>query len=156
MKEERLFTTQDVAASRAEVFAFFCDPANLQALTPPWLGFRILTPEPLPVGEGAIYDYRIRVRGLPLRWRTLIETWEPGHRFVDRQLEGPYALWHHTHTFADLPSGGTRLTDSVRYRVGFGPLGRLLSPLVRKDVQRIFAFRREIIAARFGGTGRED
>jgi ligand-binding SRPBCC domain-containing protein len=139
-----------VPTPRAEIFAFFSNPANLQALTPPWLGFRILTPEPLPVGEGTLYDYRIVVRGLPLRWRTLIETWEPGRRFVDRQIQGPYALWHHTHAFSDLPGGGTRITDRIRYRLGFGLLGRLLMPLVRQDIARIFAYRREVIAGRFG------
>jgi ligand-binding SRPBCC domain-containing protein len=153
MKEELFSTHQDVPASRTEVFAFFGNPANLQAITPPWLGFRILTPEPLPVGEGAVYDYRILLRGLPMRWRTLIETWEPGHRFVDRQVQGPYALWLHTHTFSDLPGGGTRITDRIRYRLGFGPLGRLMLPLVRKDLERIFACRREAIAHRFGTCG---
>jgi ligand-binding SRPBCC domain-containing protein len=150
MKEELLVATQDVPASRAEVFVFFSNPANLEVLTPPWLGFRILSPEPLPVEEGAVYDYRILLRGLPLRWRTLIEAWEPRHRFVDRQIQGPYALWHHTHTFADLPGGGTRLTDCVRYRLGFSLLGRMLLPLARKEVERIFAYRQNVIASRFG------
>lgn len=150
MKEEILIASQDVAASREEVFAFFSNPANLERLTPTWLGFRILTPEPLPQGEGAMFEYRIRVHGLPLRWRTLIEAWEPGKKFVDRQIQGPYALWHHTHTFEDLPKGGTRLGDRVRYRVGFGMIGRLLAPLIRRDVARIFAYRKRAIAALFG------
>lgn len=152
MKEELFTATQEVPASREAVFAFFSDPSNLQTLTPPWLAFEILTPAPLPVGEGAVYDYRIRLRGLALRWRTLIEVWEPGRRFVDRQILGPYALWHHTHGFEDLPGGGTRLTDRVRWRVGFGLLGRLVAPLVRRDIARIFAYRRQVIAARMGGT----
>lgn len=150
MKEELFAAVQEVPAPREAVFAFFSDPSNLQALTPPWLAFEILTPAPLPVGEGAVYDYRIRVRGLPLRWRTLIETWEPGRRFVDRQIQGPYALWHHTHGFEDLPGGGTRLTDRVRWRLGFGFLGRLAAPLVRRDIERIFAHRRQVMAQRFG------
>ncbi|OQA30208.1 MAG: Polyketide cyclase / dehydrase and lipid transport [Acidobacteria bacterium ADurb.Bin340] len=150
MKEERFVATQDVPASREAVFAFFSDPSNLQALTPPWLAFEILTPAPLPVGEGAVYDYRIRFRGLSLRWRTLIEVWEPGRRFVDRQIQGPYALWHHTHRFEDLPDGGTRHTDQVRWRVGFGPLGRLMAPLVKRDIERIFTYRREVIGKRMG------
>lgn len=150
MKEACFTATQEVRAPLEEVFAFFRDPANLQALTPPWLGFRILTPEPLPVGEGALYDYRISLHGLPLRWRTRIEAWEPPHRFVDIQLQGPYALWHHTHTFEALPGGGTRLGDRIRYRIGFGPFGTLAAPWVRRDIERIFAFRREVIATRFG------
>jgi len=150
MREEVFLATQDFAAPRAEVFAFFSDPANLEALTPPWLRFEVLTPKPLPRGEGALFDYRIRVRGLPISWRTLIETFIPGERFVDRQIAGPYALWHHTHRFEDLPDGGTRMTDQVRYRVGWGPIGHLVTALwVRRDVTTIFAYRKQVLAERF-------
>ena len=155
MREELLVSVQDVPVPRSEVFPFFEDPSNLEALTPPWLSFRILTPAPLPRGEGAVYEYRLTVRGLPLRWRTLIEPFEPGRRFVDRQIAGPYALWHHTHRFEDLPGGGTRLVDQVRYRVGWGLLGRIAHALwVRRDLERVFAYRREAIAARFGAAER--
>ena len=151
MREELFLAVQDLPAPRDQVFAFFSDPANLEALTPPWLAFEVLTPAPLPRGEGAVFDYRIRVRGLPIRWRTLIESFVPGERFVDRQIAGPYALWHHTHRFEDRPGGGTRMTDLVRYRLGWGPLGRLVALLwVRRDVERIFAYRRKILAERFG------
>jgi hypothetical protein len=154
VREELLVSVQDVPAPRSAVFPFFEDPSNLEALTPPWLRFRILTPAPLPRGEGAVFDYRLEVRGLPLRWRTLIEAFEPGRRFVDRQIAGPYALWHHTHRFEDLPDGGTRLVDLVRYRVGWGLLGRLAHRLwVRRDLERVFAYRRQAIAERFGGLG---
>ncbi|BDU75811.1 SRPBCC family protein [Mesoterricola sediminis] len=151
MREEIFISRQDIARPRAEVFAFFSDPANLERLTPPWLRFRVLTPGPLPRGEGAVFDYRLSVRGLPLRWRTLIETWEEGSRFVDRQLVGPYALWHHTHRFQDLPGGGTRIEDQVRYKIGWGLLGRIVTALwVRRDIDRIFAYRREAIARILG------
>lgn len=150
MREETLQTHQDVPRPRPEVFAFFSDPANLQRLTPPWLSFRILTPGPLPRGEGALFEYRLRVRGLALRWRTLIEEWKEGERFVDRQVLGPYALWHHTHLFEELPGGGTRIIDRVRYRAPFGILGRLVTALIiRRDVERIFAYRQTVIAALF-------
>jgi hypothetical protein len=155
MREELLVSVQDVPLPRSEVFPFFEDPSNLEALTPPWLSFRILTPAPLPRGEGAVYEYQLKVRGLPLRWRTLIEAFEPGRRFVDRQIAGPYALWHHTHRFEDLPGGGTRLVDRVRYRVGWGLLGRIAHALwIRRDLERVFAYRREAIAARFGALDR--
>lgn len=150
MREELFQGTQEVPLPRDQVFAFFSDPSNLQHLTPPWLDFHICTPQPLPVGEGAVYDYRLKIRGLPIRWRTLIEAWEPDRRFVDRQIQGPYALWHHTHLFEDLPGGGTRLVDRVRWRLGFGLLGRMAAPLVRRDIARIFAYRRQVIAARMG------
>lgn len=154
MREEAFIAVQDLPAPRSEVFPFFADPANLEVLTPPWLRFEVLTPRPLPRGEGALFDYRIRVRGLALRWRTLIETFVPGEKFVDRQLAGPYALWHHTHRFEDLPDGGTRMTDLVRYRVGWGPFGRLATALwIRRDIEKIFHYRQEVLAQRFGKQG---
>ena len=150
MREEVFIAVQDLPTPRGEVFAFFSNPANLEALTPPWLRFEVLTARPLPQGEGALFDYRIRVRGLSIRWRTLIETFIPGERFVDRQIAGPYALWHHTHRFEDLPGGGTRMTDTVRYRVGWGLPGRIVTALwVRRDVARIFEYRRHVLAERF-------
>lgn len=150
MREEVFIAVQDLPSPRSEVFRFFSDPANLEALTPPWLNFEVLTPKPLPQGEGALFDYRIKVRGLALRWRTLIEIFVPGEKFVDRQISGPYALWHHTHRFEDLPDGGTRMTDQVRYRVGWGIVGRIVTALwVRRDVQRIFEYRKQVLAERF-------
>ncbi len=151
MREEIFIAQQDVPRSRSEVFAFFSNPANLECLTPPWLHFHILTPEPLPRGEGALFEYRLRVRGLPLRWRTLIEEWREGERFVDRQVRGPYALWHHTHLFEILPDGGTRITDRVRYRAPFGLFGRLATLLyLQRDIGRVFEFRRKVIEELFG------
>ncbi|MDE3033532.1 MAG: SRPBCC family protein, partial [Acidobacteriota bacterium] len=136
---------------RLEIFSFFADPSNLQRLTPPWLHFEVVTPEPLPRGENAVFEYRLRVRGLSIRWRTLIEAFEDGSRFVDRQIVGPYDLWHHTHLFEDLPGGGTRITDRVRYRVGWGLLGLLITALwVRKDVERVFAYRKRVLEELFG------
>ncbi len=155
MREELILSIQDLPAPRAEVFAFFSDPSNLERLTPPWLNFRIVTPSPLPRGEGALFEYRLKVRGLPIFWRTLIEHWDEGHGFVDRQLVGPYALWHHTHRFEDLPGGGTRIIDRVRYRVGFGIFGRLATwLLVRRDIQRIFDYRKAVIAELFSTRAR--
>ena len=150
MKEEVFIALQDLPVPRSEVFPFFADPANLEALTPPWLRFEVLTPKPLPRGEGALFDYRIRVRGLSIRWRTLIETFVPGEKFVDRQIAGPYALWHHTHRFEDLADGGTRMTDTVRYRLGWGFIGRVVTALwVRRDIARIFEYRKQVLDTRF-------
>jgi hypothetical protein len=123
-----------------EVFPFFADAGNLERLTPPWLRFRILTPRPIEMRPGALVDYRLRVHGLPLGWRTRIEAWEPPHRFVDVQLRGPYRLWHHTHTF-EARDGGTLCRDLVRYAVPGGALVDRL--LVRRDIERIFAYRRD-------------
>jgi ligand-binding SRPBCC domain-containing protein len=132
----------------AEVFAFFADAGNLQALTPPWLHFRILTRLPIELRPGALIDYQIRLYGLPLRWRSEITAWEPPHRFVDEQLRGPYRLWHHEHTFR-AEGGGTRVTDHVRYAVPGGALVDRL--LVRRQLEGIFRYRHERIAALLGG-----
>jgi ligand-binding SRPBCC domain-containing protein len=141
-REQRLPGTPD------EVFAFFADAHNLETLTPPLLHFRVVTPEPIAMGAGTLIRYRLRVRGMPVSWLTEIREWDPPHGFVDEQLTGPYALWHHTHTFEPLADGGTLMRDVVRYRIGFGPLGAIANRLlVRRDVEAIFDFRAERIPA---------
>lgn len=124
-----------------DVFDFFAAARNLEALTPPWLRFEVVTPEPIEMRAGALIDYRLRLHGVPLRWRTRIEDWQPGRRFVDVQLQGPYRLWHHTHEFRPHPEG-TIVRDRVRYRLPLGPLGALGQVLlVRWDLRRVFAYR---------------
>lgn len=147
-----LEATQTLPRPRAEVFPFFADARNLEALTPPSLSFQILTPTPIAMVAGTQIDYRLKLHGFPLRWRSEIRAWEPPHRFVDFQLRGPYQLWHHEHLFetVELATGeGTRVIDRVRYRL-LG--GFLLEPLfVRPDLRRIFGFRQRELARRFGG-----
>ena len=127
----------------AEVFQFFADAHNLEAITPPLLRFRVVTPAPIAMGRGTLIRYRLRVHGVPVSWLTEIEEWDPPHRFVDAQLTGPYALWHHTHSFE--PDGDeTIMRDVVRYRIGFGILGTLADALVvRRDLAAIFDHRAE-------------
>lgn len=145
---------QRVPAPLAEVFPFFATPENLTAITPPGLGFEILTPSPIAMKDGAVIDYVVKLGGLPLRWRTLITCYEPPHKFVDEQILGPYSFWHHTHTFHESPEGGTELGDVVRYALPLGPLGELAHRLaVRRQVAGIFAFREQVIAAQFGENG---
>jgi ligand-binding SRPBCC domain-containing protein len=128
-----------------EVFAFFADAANLQAITPQWLNFEILTPLPMEMNTGALIEYRIRLLGIPMRWKTLIESWQPKSHFVDVQRRGPYALWHHTHTFQETDRG-VLMTDRVRYRLPFGPFGRLARKLfVARWLDQIFEYRRKRI-----------
>lgn len=137
---------------RAEVFAFFADATNLARITPPFLGFQILTPTPIAMGPGTLIDYRIRLHGVPMVWRTRIDVYEPGVRFVDRQLRGPYRLWVHTHDFSDVP-GGTAMKDRVEYQLPFGPLGAVSHALfVRRTLTQIFDYRREVIANTFGDS----
>jgi ligand-binding SRPBCC domain-containing protein len=133
------------------VFGFFADASNLEAITPPWLQFRVVTPGPVPMGPGTMIEYRLRLHRIPIRWVTRIEVWEPGTRFVDVQVRGPYRVWNHTHSF-EPHGGGTLVRDTVRYDLPLGPFGRLAhGAFVRRDLERIFDFRREEVARRVGG-----
>ena len=129
-----------------KIFPFFADAANLDALTPPWLHFHIITPPPIVLKAGALIDYRLRVHGLPLRWRTRINVWQPPHHFVDEQICGPYRQWIHEHTF-EARDGGTLACDIVRYAVPFDFLAHRW--FVRPDIERIFKFRMEALRNRF-------
>lgn len=132
-----------------KLFPFFADAAGLEALTPPWLNFKILTPLPIIMRPGALIDYRLRVHGLPLRWRTRINVWEPPNRFVDEQLRGPYRQWIHEHTFQPR-DGGTLVCDLVRYAVPFDFL--IHEFFVRRDIGKIFDFRKNELSRRFAST----
>jgi ligand-binding SRPBCC domain-containing protein len=144
-KPHRLTRTQLVNRPLHEVFAFFADAANLEALTPSFLRFRILTPMPLEMRAGAQLDYQLSLFGVPVRWRTRITDWQPGKRFVDEQESGPYALWRHTHEF-EAQGSSTLMRDVVDYAEPLGPLGSLAHVLfVRRTVGRIFDFRRGAI-----------
>lgn len=149
MKPWVLETQTTVAAPLPRVFAFFAQPENLQALTPPWLHFRILTPTPIEMKPGALIDYRIRLHGVPLHWRTRITCYEPGSRFIDEQIQGPYRLWRHEHTFTattlPAPDGSPCAATICRDRVEYIPLGWHLveSWFVRPQLDRIFAYRQQ-------------
>lgn len=133
-----------------EVFPFFADARNLEKLTPDFLKFQVLDVTPEELGEGTIINYKLTLRGIPLRWQSVIEQWSPGHAFVDRQTRGPYQTWHHTHEF-EAARGGTILRDRVRYAVPMGTLGELVAGgFVRRDVERIFEFRHAKIEQMFG------
>jgi len=132
---------------RTEVFAFFADAFNLQDITPSFLDFRIETPPPIQMEAGTLIDYRLKIRKIPVRWRTRIARWEPPALFVDEQLSGPYRLWVHEHRFEE-EGTGTRVLDHVRYAVPGGALVHRL--LVRREVEAIFAHRSEALGRRFG------
>jgi ligand-binding SRPBCC domain-containing protein len=131
------------------VFGFFAQAENLETITPPWLQFRVLTPKPIEMRAGAMITYKLRVRGMPLRWLTEIVEWNPPYRFIDVQKKGPYRVWRHTHTFSE-HNGGTKIVDRVEYKLPFGPLGRLVHALqVRRDVETIFDYREQRIKQLF-------
>ena len=144
-----LIREQTLPGEPGEVFGFFADAGNLEAITPPWLRFAIVTPRPIPMGPGTLIEYRLTLHRLPISWLTQIAVWEPGVRFVDVQLHGPYRLWHHTHEFAPDGRGGTVMRDTVRYALPFGPLGEVARrAVVARDLERIFDFRRAEVARR--------
>lgn len=145
MNVHTLTREQHLGRPPEEVFPFFADARNLEAITPPVLRFRVVTPGSIEMAAGTLIQYRLRVRGLTVDWLTRIESWKPGVSFVDTQLAGPYRLWHHTHTF-EQRSGGTLMRDVVRYALPLWPLGELAGPLVRRELTAIFDFRRETVA----------
>jgi ligand-binding SRPBCC domain-containing protein len=150
VSEQVLERVQLIASERSAVFAFFADARNLEALTPPWLKFGLLTEGPMEMGVGALIGYRMRLHAIPVRWLTRIEEWQPETSFVDRQLRGPYKLWHHTHTFEDHEEG-TLMRDRVRYVLPFGPFGEIARiAFVHRDLRMIFDYRRDAVARLIG------
>jgi ligand-binding SRPBCC domain-containing protein len=151
VKGRTLERDQVLPAAPDQVFEFFADAHNLEAITPPWLNFRVVTAGPIEMGPGTLIEYRLRLHRFRINWVTRIESWLPGRGFEDCQVRGPYRLWHHTHSFEPC-GGGTRVRDVVRYALPLGPLGWLAhTALVRRDLERIFDFRRDAVAAVFRG-----
>jgi ligand-binding SRPBCC domain-containing protein len=151
MRVYRLERAQRLPAPPEDVFPYFADALNLERITPPWLGFRVISPGPLSMGAGTSIEYHLRLHRLPVRWRTEIVLWDPPSRFVDVQRSGPYRLWHHTHSFEPL-DGGTVMRDVVRYALPLGRLGALAhAGFVRRDLERIFDFRKEQVARLVAG-----
>jgi ligand-binding SRPBCC domain-containing protein len=133
-----------------EVFAFFADIRNLELLTPEFLRFRNLTPAPTEIRPGSLIDHQLSLFGIPMKWTSEIETFEPGVRFADRQIQGPYRYWHHLHEFRAVAEG-TEVRDRVHYELPLGVLGGIAHVLfVRRMLWRIFDYRQECLAKRFG------
>ena len=128
-----------------ETFEFFERPENLSRITPPWLRFRVLTPDPIHMRRGLTIDYHVRVLGMTTHWRSRISEYDPPFSFRDEQVIGPYRLWDHRHRFWR-ENGGTVVEDFVVYGPPLGPIGALLDRLVvRRQLGDIFDFRgREI------------
>ena len=138
-----------IPGSLDDVFAFFNRPENLDKVTPAFLGFTILTPSPLKLHNGAVFDYQVRLMGLPMRWTSVITNYEPPHQFVDIQLKGPYAFWHHKHSF-EPKEDGVDVIDEVHYEVGYSLLGGVLHSLVIKhQLNMIFSHREKVMRTLF-------
>jgi ligand-binding SRPBCC domain-containing protein len=153
-KRFRLERVQWIPAPRARVFAFFSHAQNLELLTPDFLKFRIITPLPIEMRSGALIEYRIGLGGIPMKWVTRIEEWQPEERFVDTQLRGPYRYWHHLHEFREV-EGGTEMRDRVDYELPFGPLGAVAHALaVARTLKKIFDYRFAAVERAFPGSAR--
>ena len=146
MRTFRFTTQQTIESPVAEVFAFFSDAHNLAELTPPWLQFEVLTPPPIAMQVGTLIDYRLKLRGIPLRWQSEITAWVPPQSFMDEQRRGPYRLWRHTHTFEET-GDSTIVGDEVEYAVWGSSIVNTL--FVRRDIEKIFAYRAEKLAELF-------
>ena len=150
MAVNHLHREQLVARPLDEVAEFFSNAGNLALLTPASMRFQLITPQPVEMRDGALIEYRLRVHGVPIRWVSRIENWRDGAGFDDRQLRGPYKHWRHRHSF-EAVDGGTRVTDDVEYELPLGPLGALAGGLmVRRDLGRIFDFRRDTVRRLLG------
>jgi hypothetical protein len=141
MKPTLLTYTTKLNRPLNEVFDFFSKAENLNKLTPPHVHFKILTPLPIPMLPGQLIRYRIKLFGIPFFWKTEITEWNPPYKFVDKQLGGPYTMWHHQHIFEEI-EGATVMTDIITYR----SKGWILAPFlhwlfVDRNVKEIFAYR---------------
>lgn len=147
--EELMYCEQYVPVEKSQVFPFFADAYNLEAITPPQLNFHIKKMSTQAIQKGTLIDYRLKIHGFPARWRTLISDWRENELFVDEQLSGPYQLWHHTHEFKSFGQG-TLLIDQVRYRLPMGFIGFFFANyFVRNDVKKIFQYRKDVIAKKW-------
>ncbi len=145
MAEHILERTQIIDAPRERVFEFFADAGNLERITPPELNFHIITPQPFEIFKGANIDYRLKLHGIPINWKTEITGWNPPFDFVDSALKSPYKQWIHLHTFETGENGETIMNDVVRYRLKFEPLGDLAHWYVKRELNYIFDYRYRVI-----------
>ncbi len=150
MAEHILEREQIIERPVREVFDFFADAVNLERITPPELNFHITTPQPIDIKKGALIDYELKLRGIPINWKTEITEWNPPHSFVDTALKSPYKQWIHLHTFEEGKAGETIMRDRVLYRLPLEPLGDLAHFYVKKELKYIFDYRYKIVEEIFG------
>ena len=146
MAEHILTRTLELDLPIEETFEFFANAGNLERITPPELNFRIITPQPIEVRKGTLIDYNLKLRGIPLTWKTLISEWDPPFSFTDEALKSPYRQWIHRHTFEKVAEGRTMIRDEVRYRLPLEPLGDLAHWYVKGELDYIFDFRQEAVS----------
>lgn len=146
MAEHIFATSQEIDLPRDEVFEFFSNAENLEKITPPDLGFHILTDLPIVIRQGTLIDYDLKLHGFPIKWRTEITEWDPPNEFVDTQLRGPYKQWIHRHRFTELSPTRTLMEDEVRYRLPLEPLGDIANFIIEGQIKGIFEYRQKVVA----------
>ncbi len=153
MKTYKLNTTQKLPISIDEAWDFFSSPLNLKEITPKEMGFDITSAHNPneKAYAGQIITYLLTpLLGIPIKWMTEITHVKDNDYFVDEQRFGPYALWHHTHKFKEIP-GGIEMFDTVHYALPYGVIGQLLHAiLVKKKLEKIFEYRFEVLKNKFG------
>jgi ligand-binding SRPBCC domain-containing protein len=143
----RFTTSQFLPVDISKAWTFFSSPNNLPLITPPELDFKILTQlDKEEISEGLLIDYTVTpLFGIPLRWQTRIDKIQKQNYFLDLQIKGPYKLWEHKHFFTEYRNG-VLMKDEVNYQLPFGFFGRIMHALlVRKKIENIFAYRRQIL-----------
>lgn len=153
MAEHILIRSLTLDLPRKEVFDFFSDAGNLERITPPELNFQITTPTPVEIKQGTLIDYKLKLRGLPIRWQSEISVWNPPHSFTDKAIKAPYRQWIHRHTFTELDENKTLIEDEVRYRLPFAPFGDLVRWFVRRELGYIFDYRQKAVVEILGDGG---
>lgn len=152
MAEHILKREMTVELPRAEVFEFFSNAANLERITPAELNFQITSPQPIEMREGALIEYRLKLNGFPMNWKTLISKWDPPNEFIDEQLKGPYKQWIHRHTFTEVDANTTLIEDEVKYRLPLEPFSDLAHFVVVWQLDSIFHHRQRVVAEHFAGS----
>ncbi|HSK72211.1 MAG TPA: SRPBCC family protein [Pyrinomonadaceae bacterium] len=145
MAEHILTRSLTLGLPLEKVFKFFSDAINLERITPPELNFHIITPQPIEIEQGTLIDYKLKIRGLSVKWRTRITVWNPPFEFVDEQIRGPYKQWIHRHTFTEIEKNKTLIEDEVKYRLPVEPFGDVIHFLIRKELDYIFDFRQKTV-----------
>ena len=152
MKEYKIESSTDVEVRIADVFCFFDRPENLEKMTPSLLSFKIMTPGSVTMETGRCIDYCVKVLGIPTRWTSLIQDYDPPNKFTDIQLKGPYSFWHHQHLFEQVSENVTRIRDEVRYVVPFGLFGRIAHFLfIKPQLKYIFSYRKKFMQELYKG-----